>query len=145
MKQQTKTLLRAGGLLLAFCAMSGHAAEPGKGNAAASPACDLLTRAEASKILGKGVSEGKPGPDKKCFWETSDGSRSILIQIMLGINYHPPYEGKYRKLDGIGEQAWVSDDAAQAQVQKQAVAVMLYGVTENAIVDALKLAVSRLK
>ncbi|MCL2344836.1 MAG: hypothetical protein FWC58_03155 [Desulfobulbus sp.] len=128
--------------LLAFFAMPGYAAEPG----ATSPACDLLTRAEASKILGKAVSDGKPGPDKKCFWEIPDGSGSILIQIMPAGNYHlPSYGEKYRKLDGIGKQAWVSDDAAEAEVQKQAIAVMVYGVKENGIIEALKLAVGRLK
>jgi hypothetical protein len=115
--------------------------------------CNLLSKAEVERFLGKPVHDGtSAGPVVTgCAWHATDGSNDgILVTRSARTNWYPPTTSKYyKKVSGIGDQAYTDFTPglgyeAQARSAKGVTGVQISGKPGAQVaVDALRIAVKR--
>lgn len=114
--------------------------------------CNLLSKAEVEKILGKPVREGtSAGSVSGCAWKAADGSNDgLLVTRERRDGWYPPTRSKsYKKVSGVGEQAYTNFEQG---IGYEAMALSAKGVTgvqfsgkgsASAALDVLRIVLKR--
>jgi len=115
--------------------------------------CHLLSKVEVERFIGKPVRDGtSAGPAVTgCAWHAADGSNDgVLVTRVPRDSWYPPTTSKsYKKVSGIGEQAYTNympgvGYEANALSAKGVTTVLLSGKgSAGTAVDALRIVIKR--